>query len=295
MKLKLNRHHQRAFTVIELMVALTIGLLVALAAVNLLITNQKTFNVQKGLGDVGDNGRFALEFIAQQVRQAGYVPPDARITNWPQIIVAATDFPSGSAAVVSRNDLAALAAPSTGKQGGIGLSDRLTIQYYTPIDTRDCQGDTVAAGRYVLARLFLRADTTAGTGSALVCEGGSHSGATDSTLSGFDLTDTSGTVLLASVDNFQVLIGVADTTAGASNRPKQYITVAEYAALVPKQPVAAIKLGVLVSSAEKTDNNGAASTQALMVLNKTIAAAEIPADSRIRRVFTSTISFRNVL
>lgn len=293
--MKLNKSRQHAFTIVELMISLTIGLLVSLAAVNLLITNQQTFNVQKGLGDVGDNGRFALEFIAQQVRQAGYVPPDARAAIWPQIIVAAADFPSGTSAVVSKDDNAALAAPSAGKQGGIGLSDGITIQYYTPIETRDCQGDKVDSGRYVIARLFLRADTAAGTGSALVCEGGSHSGEVDSALSNFEVTATSGTVLLSSVDNFQVLVGVGDTAAGASNRPKQYITIAQYAALAPKPPVAAVKLGLLVSSAEKTDKSVKASTTAISVLNKTIAVADIPADSRIRRVFTSTVSFRNVL
>ena len=85
---------RRGFTIVELMIAITIGLLLSLAAVNLFITNQSTFNLQKGVSDVSDNGRFVLEFIAQQVRQAGYVPPDARAAIWPQIIVAAADFPS---------------------------------------------------------------------------------------------------------------------------------------------------------------------------------------------------------
>ena len=68
--MSLKRTYQQGFTLIELMVSLTIGLLVSLAAVNLFITNQSTFNLQKGLGDVGDNGRFALEFMAQGMRQA---------------------------------------------------------------------------------------------------------------------------------------------------------------------------------------------------------------------------------
>jgi type IV pilus assembly protein PilW len=293
MKLNINKSHQRAFTIVELMISLTIGLLVSLAAVNLLITNQKTFNVQKGLGDVGDNGRFALEFVAQQIRQAGYTPIDNTLPVLPQIIVATTDMPDAVAAVLSKDDQVALAAPSAGKQGGIDLSDRLTIQYYTPIETRDCEGDTVPANQYVVARLFLRADAAAGTGSALACVGGYHSGSGG--LTNFDLTDTGGSVLLSSVDNFQVLLGVADTAAGSKNRPNQYITVAAYTALPSGTPVAAIKLGLLVSSAERTDDSAVAPTQAINVLNKAIPASSIPADKRIRRVFTSTVSFRNVL
>ena len=56
-------HNLRGFTLIELMVSLAIGLLVALAAVQMFVTNQQSFNLQRGMGDVQDNGRFALDFI----------------------------------------------------------------------------------------------------------------------------------------------------------------------------------------------------------------------------------------
>ena len=295
--MSLKRTYQQGFTLIELMVSLTIGLLVSLAAVNLFITNQSTFNLQKGLGDVGDNGRFALEFMAQGMRQAGYVPTNVAANNdWPQVITAATDFPSGVADVVSKNNQAALPVyTGTGNQGGVGESDSLMIQYYTPVEARDCEGDIVPANNYILARFYLRADSAAATGSALACEGGYHTGALDSALTNFETGNTKGVILLSAVDNFQVLVGVADTTSGSLNRPQQYITVAAYAALAaPKPPVAAIKLGLLVSSVEKAGNK-VAQTQAFNVLNEAITASSIPSDTRVRRVFTSTVSFRNVL
>lgn len=295
--MSLKHYYQQGFTIIELLISLTLGLLVSLAAVNLFITNQTTFNLQKGLGDVGDNGRFAVEFIAREIRQAGFVPVDIRANNnWPQVVVADVDFPNGVDAVVSKNNQSALAAPTgEGKQGGIGDSDSLTVQYYTPIETRDCEGDIVPANSYVLIRVFLRADSLAGTGSALACEGGYHTGTTDSALTNFKTDDEGGTILLSAVDNLQVLLGVADTAAGALNRPRQYITVDTYAALAaPRPPLAAIKLGLLVSSVDKAGNTIKAS-QTLNILDQSIAATSIPSDNRVRRVFTSTISFRNVL
>lgn len=290
-------YFQRAFTIIELMISLTIGLLVSLAAVNLFITNQASFNVQKGLGDVGDNGRFALEFIAQQIRPTGYVPPPDLNLDWPQLIVTAADMPNGNAEIVSKNDLAALPAPAgVYKQGGIDASDSLTLQYYTPILTRDCEGDLVPARSYVLIRLYLRADTVAGTGSGLACEGGYHTGASDSALTNFNLTNTDGTVLLSTVDNFQVLLGLANTAAGAKNAPQKYITVQEYAAIAaPRPPISTLRMGLMVSSVDKASSSTIASTTDMSVLNKVISSSVIPSDNRIRRVFTSTVSFRNVL
>ncbi len=296
--------YQRAFTIIELLIAMTIGLLVSLAAVNLFITNQVSYNVQKGLGDVGDNGRFALEFLAQEIRPAGYFPPPSLNLGLPQVVVAATDIPNGVASIVSVDDVAALPAPAgVYKQGGIDKSDSLTMQYYTPIATRDCEGDVVPAKTFKLMRLFLRADTVAGTGSALACEGGYHAGPSDSVLTNFNLANTGGTVLISTVDNFQVLIGLADTAVGANSRPTQYVTIQAYNTLVansvaagsPRPLVSAIKLGLMVSSIDKAGNNAVAPTVAVNVLNKSIAASSIPNDQRIRRVFSNTVTFRNVL
>lgn len=287
---------RRGFTIVELLISITIGLLLSLAAVNLFITNQSTFNLQKGVSDVSDNGRFVLEFAAQQLRGAGYVPADTTIhsENFPQVIVAADDFPNGDIVVASKESQNPLDAPNAGAQGGVGKSDSLMVQYFTAVQTRDCEGVIVPAGSYVLVRLFLRPDATTGTGSALACEGGYHSGGTSAVLTNFIKNDTGGVVLLPSVDNFQVLLGISDTASGAANRPQRYVTVSTYAALIPRPPIAAIKLGLLVSSIDKSSEQ-TSPTQPVSVLNEVLPVTSIPSDGRIRRVFSSTVSLRNVL
>lgn len=284
---------QRGFTIIELMVSLAIGLLVSLAAVSLFVSNQTSFNLQKGVSDVGDNGRFAMEYIAQQTRQAGYVPVNASTNDWAQVVTVAADLPGG-ASVISREGLPPL-SPTTGDhaQGGIGRSDSLTVQYYTPVATRDCEGDSVPHSQYVVNRFFLRPDPSAGTGSALACEGGYHDG---TNMFNFNTSNTGGAVLLSSVDNLQILVGVANTASGLRNSPQQYITISAYAAIpAPKPPISAIRVGMLVSSLDRAGNSVPAPTQPITVLTESLPAASIPADNRVRKVFTSTISFRNVL
>lgn len=288
----------RGFSVLELLVSLAIGLLVTMAAVQLFVTNQLNFQLQRGLSDVSENGRFALDYIARQARQVSYVPTWPNIKVWEPIVVGVADLPTGTsglAGIVSANNNPALPAPGTGKQGGIGPSDSVLLQYYTSVATMDCEGAAVPAGSVVLARFFLRADTVADTGSALVCEGGYHSGLTDAALQNFSTGSSGGAVLLSSVDNFQVLIGLANTTAGEPAYARRYLTIQEYADLgTPRPPISALKFGLLVSSVDKAGNLiGVA--QGVSVLDQAIAGTSIPVDNRVRRLYANTVTLRNVL
>lgn len=286
----------RGYSMLELLVAVSIGLLVSLAAVQLFVTNQVNFQLQRGLGDVSENGRFALDFMGRQLRQGGYAPPAKGQEQWPTIVVSAADLPTGTAGlavIVSQNNLPKLAPAATGLQGGIGPSDRLTIQYYTPIAAMDCEGEAVPAGSYVVARFFLRADSVANTSSALACEGGYHDGTSAATLQNFLTGNTGGVVILSALDNFQVLLGVGNAAADLS--PQQYLTIAQYAALPePRPDLVVVKLGMLVSSVE-TNGKLIGAAQTISVLDQTLDASTIYADNRVRRLYASTVTLRNVI
>ena len=286
----------RGYSMLELMIAVSIGLLVSLAAVQLFVTNQVNFQLQRGLGDVSENGRFALDFMGRQLRQGGYVPPAKTLEQWPSVVVSDADLPTGTAGlavVVSQDNLPMLAPAATGLQGGIGPSDRLTIQYYSPNASTDCEGQAVPAGNYVVARFFLRADSVAKTGSALACEGGYHDGTPTGVMQNFLTGNTAGVVILSALDNFQVLLGVGNTAADFS--PQQYLTIAQYAALpTPRPELAAVKLGMLVSSVD-TSGKLIGAAQQVTVLDQTLAASTIYADNRVRRLYASTVTLRNVI
>ncbi len=63
---------QRGMTLIELMVALLLGLLLTAAAVQLLVTGQITYNLQKSSAEVQDNGLFGMEVLNRSMRLANY-------------------------------------------------------------------------------------------------------------------------------------------------------------------------------------------------------------------------------
>ena len=75
--------HQRGVTLVELMVALALGLLITVAMLKVYVDASRMYRFNEGLARVQENGRFALEFIRRDARVAGFwgCYSDAPLTN----------------------------------------------------------------------------------------------------------------------------------------------------------------------------------------------------------------------
>ncbi|MDX1556881.1 MAG: prepilin-type N-terminal cleavage/methylation domain-containing protein, partial [Xanthomonadales bacterium] len=62
----------RGFTLVEIMVAVTIGLIVLAAVAQIFATSRATYSLEENLARVQENGRFAMEFLTRDIRMAGY-------------------------------------------------------------------------------------------------------------------------------------------------------------------------------------------------------------------------------
>ncbi len=62
---------QRGFTLVELMVALVLGLIVIGGVISVFLSNQQTSRSNQAMGEVQDNSRIAFEFMARDLRHAG--------------------------------------------------------------------------------------------------------------------------------------------------------------------------------------------------------------------------------
>ena len=67
-------------TLVELMVAITIGLIILAAVVRLFVTSRSTYTLEEGLARVQESGRFAVEFLSQDIRMAGYAGCSANLS-----------------------------------------------------------------------------------------------------------------------------------------------------------------------------------------------------------------------
>ncbi len=68
------RPNVRGLTLVELMIALMLGLLVVGSASAIFISNRQTYRATEGLGRVQENGRIAFEMMARDLREAGGNP-----------------------------------------------------------------------------------------------------------------------------------------------------------------------------------------------------------------------------
>lgn len=65
------RERQKGMTLIELMIAMVLGLMIILGVVSFFITNNQTYRVNEALAKMQENARIALEILAREIRLAG--------------------------------------------------------------------------------------------------------------------------------------------------------------------------------------------------------------------------------
>lgn len=71
-------HSSRGFTLIELMVAMLLGLIVIAGVSSVFLANMRSYHANTALGDVQSNARIAFELMARDVRQAGLAGCNSR-------------------------------------------------------------------------------------------------------------------------------------------------------------------------------------------------------------------------
>lgn len=288
---------ERGFNLIELMISLSLGLIVILAATQLFVANQVNFNFQRGTADVQTGGRFGTDVLVRDIRTSGLaIFGDATV---PGIIMSTDQLPGLTDANMLTRDGASVATTT----GGISDSDQLLVQYGTLMATQDCEGNDVAANTYVIARYFVRADPDTGS-AALVCDSGTRVG---NVISGLSTTSTAGAVLVSGVDSFQILLGLDDGPNTPANvRANRYVNIATYNDNVafppPKPRVVAVRIGLLVRSQERVGDAASRSTNpasdirvldSVIPYNTTTQTAAL-VDGRMRRLFVATAALRNL-
>jgi type IV pilus assembly protein PilW len=65
-------NNQHGFTLIELMIALVLGLIITAGVIEVFIANKQIYRVTEAHSRLQDNARFALEVLSKDIRSAGY-------------------------------------------------------------------------------------------------------------------------------------------------------------------------------------------------------------------------------
>jgi len=255
----MNRMTHSGFSLVELMVSLTLGTLVTLAAVSLFSTNQRTFSLQRDLSEVQEQGRFAMDYIARDLREFGLLDDDA--VN-----------PADVGLVTS--PVAGIAIPVSAEGGAADTaSDRLTYAFNGFVD---CEGDSVAAGvpAYIVNSYWLDGD------GELRCIGSVDPA-------------TGGVTLLANVDSFQVLYGIDFNPSGEPDgvaAAGRYVPVNGIGA---GDQIVSVKVAFVASVPAQNPNDEEINFQVLDKLLTTGTEPLLYDESRIVRLFSTTVKVRN--
>jgi type IV pilus assembly protein PilW len=259
------RRQQSGLSLIELMIAVTIGLLLIAVIGNVYLAGRQSFRDQDESARLQETGRFVLDMVSRVVLDAGRadVAPDNTLQKY-------VLFPAVTAAGV--NGLAI-----NGVNGAAGAPDTLITRFISASAGEvDCLGGntTGAAAAPVLVTQSLAVDTV---GRELEC---SVNGGTAQPLA-------------SNIEDFQVTYGVDSNGVAGGWNADRYLattnaTLPSAAAPEPLPYTVAVRVCILVTTAD----NMAPAAQQYVDCNGAVVNA---ADRRIRRAFTKVIGLRNRL
>jgi type IV pilus assembly protein PilW len=285
---------QQGYTLIELMIALALGLVIVAAAVMLLLTGIRSQALQQGVAHLQDDANFGLNYITQDVRLANLQATTAKIDDQilkGGIVLSHANLPE---TLHSLN-------PALLSLGGSGISnvdqksDQLVIQY-KPMTAGgfDCQGRRIEDASYtIVQRYFLRSDSAKHSGEeqplSLVCDSGRY---TDSSQTILDYGDN-GEIIMKRVDQFHVLLSISTDT-----NQRRYISIEDYKALGENKPrILAVYIAALTRSEQNVGKDQAIQqNNKFTLLDQDVALKnDLNSKGYIRRVVAQEVALRNAL
>jgi len=73
----LSKNKENGFTLVELLIAMTIGLIILTALSSTFLMQRKIYDVQEQVAEMVQNARAAMDMMTREIRMAGYDPTDS--------------------------------------------------------------------------------------------------------------------------------------------------------------------------------------------------------------------------
>ena len=269
---------QAGFTMVEVLVAMSLSAVLVLVILAMFASSKHTSILQDGLTRVQEDGRIALNVIADEVRKAGFRKP---VWNDPL---------NGFTPITN-----------TSQNGSLGTSDTLQLMY---MDDTDCNGVVNTAfdpETFEPQALYKRVTFAVNNQQDLLwtCEYGQSPDSLN--------VQNANQPIIDNVESFQVQYGIdtdfppdfsinawttadAITPASAVCLQSQYLCESEglISDMQDGIPVA-LRVGMLIASPDTTGTD--TDTRSYAVLDVTRPAQN---DNRIRKVYATTVNLRNL-
>lgn len=271
--------NQKGFSLVELMIALVLGLVISGAVMQTMISTRVTNSLNQAVAQVQEAGRFVMLRLSRDIMEAG---------RFDQIIsrVDVTVDNLVEAAFIQNRPVGLagdyIGSPVLGASQGLnGANDDLVINL---LGNEDCTGNRFgypADTEFHVVNKYYVAD------NQLYC-----TGFDGRVLRGLrsPVGSPRAVILMDNVESFQVQYGVTDTANTSQGQAVRYVTASELSALrALNQQVVAIRIGVMLRSDGAQVTN--MPVHKLAVLNETPLDTD---DSHYFQVFTQTLALRNM-
>ena len=254
-------HRQQGLSLIELMIAMVLGLLLIGGALQMMLTSQTIHQTTDTLSRIQENGRFALSFLTKSTRMAGYNSNEDEVTEGKVFWDGACDTSD----------------PCTSNGAG-NASDQIGV-LLDPSNDSDCIGNDVIGGKdKVIVNVYSIDDSPNNNQiNSLYCQG-------------FDpvtnLSYGDKQPLVDGVENMQILYGVSDPTE--NNAITSYISadgVTDWAS------IGAVRISLLVNNGQ-VKGSGNSETRTFKLLDAPTISAT---DKHERQVYTTTTAITNII
>jgi type IV pilus assembly protein PilW len=193
----------RGFTLVEMMVAILIGLFLTGGLLTLVVAMKRTSTNQSGLSQLQDNERMAMQLVTDVVKSTGYFPN-------PLVNTAAGEF-----AVTGSFTFAGQALVGSGAYTAAAPGDTLTVRYATTgtDNVINCTGNTSSVGAATFINTF--SIVNGYLQCQLIVNGG----------------NPTTVALIPGLQSLQVYYGVQTNTGAATNSVDTYMDAPSIAAL----------------------------------------------------------------
>lgn len=240
-----HKRYTSGFTLMELMIALALGLLIVAAGLAVFLSSQRSFNLQSGMGELQQNANFGLSLVAHDLRHTNLNTVSAQkinnLVNGSGIIFKKENLPLALQTITNlETELVSLQDKDT--DNTTGKSDRITIQYTPETESIiNCEGATIgtaaapASDLVIVQRYYLAETPQQITGEptsySLYCDAGSYSKSGSPTaITGLGVHGSNNAQqIMQRVDAFKVRLGVKNPAGQL-----RYMTIDQYIAEMKK-------------------------------------------------------------
>lgn len=300
---------QHGFTLLELMIALTLGLLVVAASIQVFLTANQGLAFQQSSANIQNSGLFGMDYIVRDLRRANIDSNSAAMT---------ANTLHGGVVFNSRNLSTAILSNATvldpllsksniGPSNLSGIkSDQIVIQYKNTIGSQfTCEGKQITPNQFVVQRYFLKEEQESTHDGyrpiSLRCKAATYTG---DSITSLDLSGD-GEILIPHIDHFRVLLGIArdnevKNSSGAITQAKDgvmddflYVSPSEYVKLPDQPQIVSIQLGLLVRSTDSVVQGTEANKFTILDLTDIALRPDAENKKYLRQVISQTVALRN--